>query len=299
MEERNMIRSFCQKIDFPEEAILCMENAYSVLKNNAEGMEWAQTCMNAVTENRVENLADMLEKLAQITGLHRYESDMLFWILCAQPLKDRYAQNHLTEEMYWDAMHDLKYKLFECHKFCGIWGSLTSVSWFAYFHTLKRLAFGRLQYDPWEWPYAPYKGKIQPGDNVYRIHIPSAGPLTMESVIDSFRKLYAFCRKDYPDGVMPIACRSWLLYPPHVSQFGENSNTAAFAGLFDLLETQEDPTFFAFRWMFNLKYEGPETLQRVPTATRFQRSAKAYFEAGGMPGTGCGVLLFDGEKVIR
>ncbi|MBR3927986.1 MAG: hypothetical protein IKJ65_03165 [Clostridia bacterium] len=294
-----MIRSFCQKIDFPAEAIDCMEKAYSVLKNNAAGLEWAQTCINAVTENRTENLVEMLEKLAQITGLHRYTSDMLFWVLCAQPLKARYAENQLTEEMYWDAMHDLKYKLMECYKFCGIWGSFTSGSWFAYFHTLKRLAFGRLQYDPWEWPYAPYKGKIQPGDNVYRIHIPAAGPLTKESVLDSFRKLYAFFRKDYPDGVMPIVCRSWLLYPAHVSQFGENSNTATFAGMFDLLETQEDPNFSSFRWMFNLKYEGPETLKRVPTDTRFQRSAKAYFEAGNLPGIGCGVLLFDGEKVLE
>ena len=293
-----MIRSFCQAIDFPAEAIDCMEQAYAVFESNATGKDWVQKCMNAVFEDRAQNLADMLEELAKITGLHRYTSDMLFWILCAQPLRERYAQHHWTDEMYWDAMHDLKYKLMECYKFCGIWGTIPPCSWFVHFFTMKRYAFGRLQYDPWEWPYAPYKGRIQPGDNVYRIHIPAAGPLTKESVLDSFRKLHAFFRQDYPDGVMPIACRSWLLYPPHVEQFGENSNTAAFAGLFDLLETQEDDSFSSFRWMFNLKYEGPETLKRVPTNTRFQRNAKAYFEAGGMPGTGCGVLLFDGEKVL-
>ena len=270
-----MIRSFCQMIDFPAEAIDCMENAYTILKSSKEGMEYLQTCMSAVLENRTENLSDMLETLSQKAGLHRYTSDMLFWILCAQPLKDRYAEHHFPEEMYWDAMRDLQYKLMECYKFCGIWGTIAPTGWFAYFYTLKRLVFGRLQYDPWEWPYAPYKGKIQPGDTLYRIHIPAAGPLTKESVLNSVRRLHAYLKDQYPDGVVPIACRTWLLYPPLVEMFGENSNTAAFAGMFDLLDTQEDPNFSSFRWMFNLKYEGPETLQRVPTDTRFRRSATA------------------------
>jgi len=37
----------------------------------------------------------------------------------------------------------------------------------------------------------------------------------------------------------------------------------------------------------------------VPTDTRLRKNAKEYFEAGGKMGTGTGIALFDGEKIIN
>lgn len=292
-----MIHSFCTKIGFPEEGAACIAQAYESMDARADVMALVEKGKEMVFSGSVQQLPELLGEIATLTGIHRYTSDMAFWMFCAQPLKEKYRENGLPEDMYWNAMQDFSYKLMECYRYSGIWG--TTVDWYTSFFTLKRFAFGRLQCDEWKWPHEPYKGIVQTGDTAYRIHIPSAGPLTPELVMDSLTRMQAFFREKHKDGIVPLVCGSWLLYPPLVALFPEGGNIRAFSSLFDRYLEREVDNWGMFRWMFNMDYEGPETLARVPTDTRFRRNAKAYFEAGGKPGVGEGILLMGDQGMLR
>jgi len=57
-------------------------------------------------------------------------------------------ENHadLTDELFWDTIADLKFKLIECHDVYGIWGTFVA-SWYPWFYTMHRFKLGRLQYE--------------------------------------------------------------------------------------------------------------------------------------------------------
>lgn len=292
-----MIRSFCETIGFPEDAIICMEQTYSAMRKDSDVMHLICQAMDLVYLQDTKDFVTILNIISDKTGICRYTSDMVFWILCAKPLQYVYRSHNLPDSMYWDAMNDLKYKVMECHAFCGIWGTLST--WYAPFFTLNRFAFGRLQYDKWTWPFESYRGVLKTGDAAYRIHIPAAGPLTPESVYDSFRRLHGFVKDSHEGGIVPIACVTWLLYPPMIKLYPDDSNIRKFYQMFDMISDRVDESFSAFRWLYNMEYKGPETFAHVPTDTRLRKNAKEYFEAGGKMGTGTGIALFDGEKIIN
>ena len=95
---------------------------------------------------------------------------------------------------------------------------------------------------------------------------------------------------------MAIICNSWLLYPPHYEVYPENSNLRKFADLFDITvswESENNPE--AWR-VFNTVSSDYENL---PEDTTLQRRFKKYLIEGNKMGNGFGVILFDGEKIIK
>ena len=52
-----------------------------------------------------------LDVLAQQAGMHRFIVHMLFLIYCAPETQRRYALAGLPEDLYWDSMKDMKYKM--------------------------------------------------------------------------------------------------------------------------------------------------------------------------------------------
>jgi len=97
------------------------------------------------------------------------------------------------------------------------------------------------------------------------------------------------------DGVLPVTCHSWLLYPPHRVLFGEN--TKAFYDLFDIV-SQDASTDNADYWrIFNTPFSA-QALAHAPEDTAMRRRFKQFLLAGNMMGSGYGLLLFDGERVL-
>jgi hypothetical protein len=165
---------------------------------------------------------------------------MVFLILCAGDLREKYRQWGLSEALYWDVVEDLRYKLLECKKVYDLWGT-ASCAWYKGFYTGRRFKLGRLQYEKSRFPFDDYHGLIQKGDLVYNCHIPSQGPLRRELVLDSLQSAYQFYRRDEPAGPMCFVCNTWLLYPAHYPLFPENGNLRAFYDLFDVIGEKQDP----------------------------------------------------------
>ena len=112
---------------------------------------------------------------------------------------------------------DLNWKLHECRKMYGIWGSFVSW-WFDGFFEMTRFALGRLQFELMDFPESYEKtGHVRPEGmtKVINMHIPSCGPLKKADCEASFRQAAAFFADAFPGEKIAFFCESWLLYPRH------------------------------------------------------------------------------------
>ena len=95
---------------------------------------------------------------------------------------------------------------------------------------------------------------------------------------------------------MPVFCSSWLLYPPYIDVFGENSNTAAFIGNFKIISTTETDDFGDAWRIFSKDFDG--NADNLPAETSMQKSFINYIKNVGKFGGGLGILIFDGKTVL-
>lgn len=276
----NGIKNFCSRIGFPDEAT---EYFCSLIEKI--GADTFRTATEKYVADETDDYKLLTKEIADANGISVYTADMLMLILAAQPLKDKYAQNGYSEELYYDTMCDLTYKLTECRKLHGVWGTFVT-DWFRWFYQLKRFTLGRLQYEMRISEF-DYKDKVKKGDKVIYCHIPSSGPITPESVTDSLNRAYDFygC-----DGELIVACSSWMLYPPHYDLFPENSNIRKFYDMFDIFSTKEMGTHDLWRFFYK---ENIEDITEEDIKTRLHRNFYDFVKAGNPMGSGLGVIVYN------
>ncbi len=291
-----MITNIAKSIGFSDEDIAVLSKAYADM-SSCKGWETAlSSASDRLFGIQEGSYREPLDGVIQESGIHRYTADMVLLLLCAPHLLDLYRSKGISEEIYHDTLTDLRYKLDECKRVDGICG--TSVGyWFVDYYRCKRFALGRLQYETFEFPHKTYKGLIKQGDTVLKCHIPSSGPLRTEDVIASLKKAYAFYPELINNGILPVYCSSWLLYPPTAALYGDGSNLRKFFDMFDTVEQKEDPANREYWRIFNTPYS-PEALSQAPEATSMQRAFKKYLSEGRAMGNGQSILLFDGETVL-
>jgi hypothetical protein len=182
----------------------------------------------------------------------------------------------------------------ECKTVKGVWGTFVGW-WYHEFFRLARFGLGRLQYEKVPFRCEEYHG-IKKGDIVFNCHIPSSGPLLREEVIDSLKKAHAFYRDELKDGIFILVCSSWLLYPPMYEVFPENGNLRKFYELFVVIEAKEVETELSLWRIFGVEQT---PIKDLPENSSLQRRLKQHLLQGGTMGSGYGVLLFDGEKILK
>jgi len=291
-----MILEACQNLHFPEESLPVLLDAEAVILSMPEAAAEAQTAIDLLMNSPEKEYLDSMQRIADLTQLPRMTVDMVVFLMAAEPLKDRYAGAKLPESLIWESLADLRYKLFECRAVHGIWGTFVS-RWFQRFYQLERFKFGRLEYEKIPYKWTPSFHNVKTGDPVVNVHIPSAGPLTEESVRESIQMAWEFYRDDF-GGIVPFECHSWMLYPPLRGKvFPDGSNIAKFHDLFRILEWQDQPENKDFWRVFNINWS-EDALDKAPADTSLRRSLLAHLKAGGTMGEGLGVFVYDGEKFI-
>ena len=305
-----MIKEICEKLDFPAEASDYLEDVLKEISGNFSIMDEMSIAMDNYFCENDDKYMQILENISENSGVNRCTINMIFLLLATKPLYYIYKQKNIPENIYWDTIKDLKNKLLECKKVYGVWG-MTVIQWFKWYYTCDRFALGRLQFEKFIFEKgeesnlrrlgeATYKAEIENGYRgieygraLYNCHIPSSGPLREDDVIDSFKKAYEFFNEE---GVMAIICNSWLLYPPHYEVYPENSNLRKFVDLFDITgswESENNPEAWRVFNTVSTDYEN------LPEDTTLQRRFKKYLIEGNKMGNGFGVILFDGEKIIK
>jgi len=243
-----------------------------------------------------EALLNPLRAMAPEYGVHEFSLILAFYMDATELLREKYQKNNISDELFWFAMVDYRCKLNECKVEHDVWGTM-SAAWHAPFFHLTRFAHGRLQYDYSIFDADVYsKGgyTIHKGDSCLRIHIPSAGPLTKDLRLDSYRRAYEFNRERYAEqfgDAVPITCSSWLLYPAHLEMLPATSNIVSFIGDFDMLSQQEYDKFSnAGRVYGPLGKLEPE---KWPAETSLQKAYKERMMAGGKAGSGYGAIFWN------
>ena len=141
-----MIKHLTEKLCFPTEASEYLDECLEKILKTDSAMHYMGLAMDSFFLPGSEEYTEHLQKVSDLSGVHRYSVDMVFILLCARPLRYIYQNKGLGEELFIDTMMDAKYKLMECKAVHDIWGTFV-LTWFKGFFTLDRFKLGRLQYD--------------------------------------------------------------------------------------------------------------------------------------------------------
>ncbi len=139
--------------------------------------------------------------------------------------------------------------------------------WSGAYFWLGRLAFNLMRLD---------------GRWVIDTHIPESGPLTVESVDESFARARDLFGRHFADlPAEAFRCHSWLLDPRLAEVLPEESNIVRFQRRWQLYGDpaagDDDAVFFVFR----RRDTSPDSRSRLPRDTTLQRAILDHIEAGG------------------
>lgn len=294
-----------EKCSFPEDAVKVFNEVAKRLDDEKEfGAKFdriRRDFMYPVAHN-IGRAHDRIVDLAKEYKVNEYTLLFVFLMECSELLLKRYKARGLSEELYWAGMDDLRCKLLECIECEGVPGTFV-MTWNEGFYALGRFALGRFQYEGhrrFPCDFTTSSGyKIKKGTKCVNFHIPSSGiPLTDEVRLDSYKKAYAFY-KDHinKDGNIIFICSSWLLYPRHKEFFPENLNILKFANDFEIFKWEESDHFGNDWRVFGHYTDFP--LEEWPEDTSLRKAYKHWLLEGNPAGHGEGVIVFDGEKILK
>lgn len=285
------LKTFGEEQEFPEEAREELQQKLREVGENQRLYRLFRSYEEQYEKNPSLDYQSMLKELetaGKEEGISYYTLHLLIFIIFSRKTWEYYQEKGISREIYHDSMADLRWKLFECRKMYGIWGSFVAF-WFPWWFELKRFALGRMQYELIEFKDEYEKDGIRlTGDSkVVNVHIPSCGPLDPEKVKASYEKAAEFFKDEFPDGQVVFVCDSWLLFPAHDEMLPETSNIRKFKADYDVYKSREGNGDL-WRIFYGAEEKGFENL---PEDSGLMRAYKKWLCAGKMAGSGRGVHL--------
>lgn len=165
----------------------------------------------------------------------------LLALLASVPeVRAEHARRRIPDEVSWRSLSDLGQQVSVNRRTHGRFG-LDTYGWMRTAWSGGLMWLGRLQMVP----------KPTTTGWVLDTHIPATGPLTPESVDDSFARAVTFFRRHFPDcPATAFACTSWLLDPTLAEVLPESSNLARFQRRWTLVgqgyQADESVLYFVF-----------------------------------------------------
>ena len=296
---RNYMAEFMKKFEYPEEAKDSILDGYEKIEQKkSEQFERILSIYEKNGNCDCDMLLDQMSLLCDSCEIHRFQGHIILMICMSQHLKKKYEENGYSENMWTDAMADLKYKLLECHEVKGVWGIFVA-SWEKGFFDLTRFAFGRLQFEirPFEGSSC-VKGKVevQKDDPVIEVHIPrTKTPLKQEWCQEAYEKAMDFFRPQLETKSMVFVMYSWILYPEYQKLLPETSNIRKFNKDYTVLFTTEDESPNENMWrLFDMEWTGDPN--DYPGDSTLRRNMKEYLLNGGKLGSAYAIYIPDITK---
>ena len=249
-------------------------------------------------EFSIKNTVHRGREACALAGVDPRMGLLLIFLAMSDTMHKRYREKGFSEDMFKGAVLDYKWKLLECKAWDGVWGILP-FEWFDRFLDGTRPVLGRLQYEIVYSPMAYKSGEysIEKSDPVVNMHIPSSGPLTPDSVMESFREAERFYAPLFGGGAVPFMCSSWLLAPFHGRILPETSNIRRFGEMFDVVKVNPDEEGGCLVRIFNQRYQGDPSVLREDTS--LQRAYKQYLMRGEKACSAVGFFFMKDGKLIK
>ncbi len=294
------IKSFCMEYDYPEEATKSLLADYDVLKKSEyHSMFKAYVDLYNTDDASYDHSRSLkaMDIISENTGINVFSMRFLLHVCMAKHCRELYDQAGIPLKIYHGSMLDLKWKLMECKKVYGVWGTFVS-PWFNRFFDLSRFAIGRLQFED-DLSLEKYEKngiKLNYGDWVIGIHIPSCGKLDIDECVESLRMASEFFADRFPDGVTKFRCSSWLLAPIHEKYLAPETGIRKFASLFDVVKATPKPAGNDLWRIFNKDYNG--STEGFPADTSLQRAYLKLLADGNVPESGLGYIFMKDGKIL-
>ena len=250
-------------------------------------------------------MADALAEIKQVAAQfdqNEYALDLLLIINSLPRLHEKYRENNIPDEIFYESMDDIRCKVNECVENKGVVGTFVA-DWYDRFFKLTCFGYGRFQYEVMTYEgedFTMSSGKVfKAGDKYINMHIPSRGiPLTDEVRLASYKAAYPHFAHLFEDGIVIFGCSSWLLYPRHREFLPAGMNLLKFMGDFEMVTGKETPDDFHDRWRVFGRYTNlPD--DQLPKDTSLRRVYAEWLQAGNPTGRGFGIFAFDGEKMVK
>lgn len=250
-------------------------------------------------------MADALAEIKQVAAQfdqNEYALDLLLIINSLPRLHEKYRENNIPDEIFYESMDDIRCKVNECVENKGVVGTFVA-DWYDRFFKLTCFGYGRFQYEVMTYEgedFTMSSGKVfKAGDKYINMHIPSRGiPLTDEVRLASYKAAYPHFAHLFEDGIVIFGCSSWLLYPRHREFLPAGMNLLKFMSDFEMVNWKETPDDFHDRWRVFGRYTNlPD--DQLPKDTSLRRAYAEWLQAGNPTGRGFGIFAFDGEKMVK
>ena len=236
-------------------------------------------------------MLDDVKILAEKVAISHYTANMVLFICISPILYKKYKRKGISDEVFYNTMSDLRYKLDECWLVHGVYGTFVA-TWYKGFFEMRIFALGRLQFEIKNtWFECDVNGVHIPKDTkVLSVHIPRTGtPLYHKSVVDSYISAKEFFKNEFSDNIIFI-CNSWLLYPWNRTVYKDGTNLALFYDDFTIIQSGEYNNYSETWRLFDCLYDGnPDNL---PADTSLRKAFIERIKNNEPIGHGTGVIVF-------
>ncbi len=285
-----------QKLEFPKDAqkvILCsVDKLLSDDDSRVKLSEIVAQYDKTVECDYTKMLEDM-KALCEGYGIHEFTSNMILLLSLGEKLRERYTELGIDENIYYNSMADLRYKLEECRLVRNQVGTFVP-GWYKGFFNLTRFALGRLQFE-----IVSLKEKcdvngvhLPAGTKAINIHIPRTGTrLYHDTVEESYRLAAEFFADELKDQPTVFTCHSWMLYPWNIEALSQGSNMANFYNDFTIISHGDYDNYNEVWRLFDCLYEGDPN--KLPADTSLRRAYVERMKEGKPLGWGHGVFVYN------
>jgi hypothetical protein len=291
---RNYLQGFFKDFGYEDSDANFLLSVYDKVYSNDQTASLLDGALNLYNQSKDADFSKIRENASAVAknlGLYEYTLEFLVYACMTKRAKEYYKENGISQDIFYNTLLDLKYKLDECKLVKGIVGTFVAY-WFDRFFKLERFALGRLQFELKDFgkDYSKNGKTLSADSKVINLHVPRSGmPITPEVCLDAFKMAKDFYKAELGDNPA-FVCHSWLLFPETLSLASEKSNTYKFAKNFDVFEVgcnrnQED------LWrLFDTDEKNPD---KLPTDTSLRRAFVSHLKNGGRTGWGYGVFFYN------
>lgn len=298
-DRKNYMLDLMQQLNFPTDAQKTFVDALDRISNDKIASAWFCCLLQQYDESENCAYKQMLndaKALGQALEIHEYTISMLLFLCMTEKLHSRYLERGIAEEIYYNSMADLAYKLEECRLVHGIHGSFVAY-WFRGFFKLTRFALCRLQFEitTTKEEYT-FDGITLPAESkAINVHIPRTGTrLDHNDVLTSYRLAAEMFAHEFQSQPIVFTCRSWLLDPWNETVLSPTSNLAAFCNDFRIVRSGEYDDYTEMWRLFDCMYTGD--VSALPKDSSLRRAYADRIQRGEPVAWGLGMFVYHGEK---
>ena len=298
------IKDICRRYEYPEGTFEALEAAYMAIIGNSEaskiffGILEAYQTDSLTTDDQWKELLSSASHAAALCGKSEYTVHLLLLILMSPHLKELYARAGISDEVFYDSLCDLKWKLLECIRMHGIIGTFVA-PWHLRFFKMNLFSLGRLQFEIKKFgkEFSVCGVELHPETTVLGVHIPSSGRLDRNEYLASYARAEKFFAHLFPDGKTVFICSSWLLFPEHKVMLPETSGIRIFAEDYSVVEAYYSKPMSRPWPIFYENQNAPA--DQLPTDTSLERAYVERYKKGLPSGSALGVIIYKDGQILN